>query len=175
MTPRRFLVSLPKDNYEKYLQQVQELLRLGKAEDTNLQILIGRLERTAYAVPNAKFFLNRLHHLQYTTTKKVGKHPTIHHQRSQTLGGVSPPIAPRHQYQQPNFPPPLTLCLGRLLPIWTRRIRSEWKSVETIYPIPPPISKHQQHPRLPRSDNQNLARSTQRTYPSTILHIRMQR
>ena len=48
---------------------MDELLRLGKVEDKNLESLIWRLERTAYAVPNAKFFLNRLRHLQYVTAK----------------------------------------------------------------------------------------------------------
>ena len=51
---RQFLVSLPQDKYDKYLLQVQEILRLGKVGDANLQCLIGRLERTEYAVPNAK-------------------------------------------------------------------------------------------------------------------------
>ena len=66
---RSLLVSLPDDKFDAYKKQVQDIIRLKKADDKNLQCLIGRLERTAYAVPNAKFFINRLRHLQYVAEK----------------------------------------------------------------------------------------------------------
>ena len=66
---RLLLVSLPHDKYNSYLKQFGNIIRLRKAEDKNLQCLIVLLKRTAYAVPNANFFINRLRHLQYVAEK----------------------------------------------------------------------------------------------------------
>ena len=41
-----------------------------KSSNDNLLSLIGRLEQISYAVPHAKFFLNRLRHLQLRTVKQ---------------------------------------------------------------------------------------------------------
>ena len=67
---RSFLVQLPQDKYIAYTKQIQEVIRLRKSSNDNLESIIGRLGRVAYAVPHARFFLNRLRHLQMKTTKQ---------------------------------------------------------------------------------------------------------
>ena len=72
------IVYLPNGKYNFYLIQSKDIIRLKRVEDKNLEYLIRRLERMSYAVPNAKLFINRFHHLQYTM-KKVDQCPTIYH------------------------------------------------------------------------------------------------
>ena len=66
---RLFTVSLPLDKSIAYTKQVKEILKANKSSHKNLESVIGRLERTSYAVPNAKFFLNRLRYLLYHSNK----------------------------------------------------------------------------------------------------------
>ena len=64
---RRFTVALPPDKAKAYTTQILEILKAKRVNHKNLESIIGRIERTSYAVPNAKFFINRLRHLQYHT------------------------------------------------------------------------------------------------------------
>ena len=67
---RLFTVSLPQEKAAAYTQQINEILKAKKINHKNLESIIGRIERTAYAVPNAKFFINRLRHLLYHSAKR---------------------------------------------------------------------------------------------------------
>ena len=67
---RLFTVALPTDKAKAYTKQIQEILKAKRVNHKNLESIIGRIERTSYAVPNAKFFINRLRHLQYHSAKQ---------------------------------------------------------------------------------------------------------
>ena len=67
---RLLIVSLPPDKATVYKKQILEILRSKKTTSKNLESIIGRIERTAYDVPNAKFFINRLMHLFYGSKKR---------------------------------------------------------------------------------------------------------
>ena len=67
---RSFTVALPADKATAYAKQIREILKAKKVDHKNLESVIGRIERTSYAVPNAKFFINRLRHLQYHSAKR---------------------------------------------------------------------------------------------------------
>ena len=71
---RAFIVQLPQDKCVAYSKQVNEVIRLRRSSNKNLESIIGRLERVSYAVPHARFFLNRLRHLQLRTTNQHNVH-----------------------------------------------------------------------------------------------------
>ena len=64
------MASLPPDKAKAYTLQIKEILAANKVANKNLESIIGRIERTSYVVPNAKFFINRLRHLQYHSVKQ---------------------------------------------------------------------------------------------------------
>ena len=64
------MVALPQDKVKAYIKQIEEILVANKVTNKNLQSIIGRIERTSYVVPNAKYFINRLRHLQYHSVKQ---------------------------------------------------------------------------------------------------------
>ena len=45
-----------------------------KGQHKKLESIIGRIERTSYAVPNAKFFINRLQYIMYQSTRRGWAH-----------------------------------------------------------------------------------------------------
>ena len=66
---RDFTVRLPADKYHSYTAQIRDITVAGQVNDDTLQSIIGRLERTSYVVPHARYFLNRLRALQRITSK----------------------------------------------------------------------------------------------------------
>ena len=66
-----FTLALPKLKVLSYTNQAKEILRLNIIHHKNLESIVGRLERTSYAVPNTKFFLNRIRGL-LRNTKEYG-------------------------------------------------------------------------------------------------------
>ena len=67
---RAFMVALPRDKAIADSKQINEFLVANKVAHKNLESTIGRIERTSYVVPNAKFFINRLRYLQYHSEKQ---------------------------------------------------------------------------------------------------------
>ena len=71
LNTRTFTLALPKLKVLSYTNQAKEILRLNIIHHKNPESIVGRLERTSYAVPNTKFFLNRIRGL-LRNTKEYG-------------------------------------------------------------------------------------------------------
>ena len=57
---RRLEISLPEDKYKAWTKDIQDVLNVGHCSHAALETLVGRLNHTAYVLPNARHFLSRI-------------------------------------------------------------------------------------------------------------------
>ncbi|KAI2498100.1 hypothetical protein MHU86_16410 [Fragilaria crotonensis] len=57
---RRLEIALPKDKYVAWLGDIKKIRGISGCTHAELETLVGRLNHTAYILPNARHFLNRI-------------------------------------------------------------------------------------------------------------------